>query len=77
MVPENVGIAVEIFILSHLGTEIQVHLVWRPPSWNLDFRVHQIALTANPLESECSDMRRSRCIFNPTCHTSENTAVVM
>jgi hypothetical protein len=64
LVPENMiyhdnsndyAVVVGIVIISHLGAEIQVILVWLPPSWSSGFRIHQTALTTAPLESECSD----------------------
>jgi hypothetical protein len=48
--------AVEIFILSRLGAEIQVLWVWPPPSWISGFRICQTALTTAPVGSDCSQI---------------------
>lgn len=34
---ENVGVVAEVLFLSYLQAEIQVVLVWRPPSWIFHF----------------------------------------
>ena len=47
-VPENMSVAVAIFLLSLLQAEIWAVPVWRPPSWISDFLLHRMAFEIAP-----------------------------